>query len=107
MSDHSRRSLLSVENKTNRGEFDCSLMMFVHLRYNIIYDVCVCVVLSSKEKKKLKKKSKKVRKQQVPAEMADEPDLAKYWAQRYRLFSRFDDGIKLDRGQSVLCIHAL
>lgn len=25
------------------------------------------------------------------------PELVKYWAQRYRLFSRFDDGIKLDR----------
>lgn len=33
--------------------------------------------------------------------MMDEPDLAKYWAQRYRLFSRFDEGIKLDRGQSA------
>ena len=26
-----------------------------------------------------------------------DPDLAKYWAQRYRLFSRFDDGIKMDK----------
>ncbi|KAK1879371.1 Trimethylguanosine synthase [Dissostichus eleginoides] len=37
------------------------------------------------------------RKQPVPAEMAAEPQLAKYWAQRYRLFSRFDEGIRLDR----------
>ncbi|XP_062284611.1 trimethylguanosine synthase isoform X1 [Scomber scombrus] len=47
--------------------------------------------------KKPKKKGKRGRKQQVPAEMAAEPDLAKYWAQRYRLFSRFDEGIRLDR----------
>ncbi|XP_025936261.1 trimethylguanosine synthase isoform X1 [Apteryx rowi] len=33
----------------------------------------------------------------VPAEIAADPELAKYWAQRYRLFSRFDEGIKLDR----------
>lgn len=35
--------------------------------------------------------------------MAAEPQLAKYWAQRYRLFSRFDEGIRLDRGQSAHC----
>ncbi|XP_026231051.1 trimethylguanosine synthase [Anabas testudineus] len=48
-------------------------------------------------KKTGKKKRKQKRKQQLPAEMAAEPELAKYWAQRYRLFSRFDDGIRLDR----------
>ncbi|KAM9845030.1 trimethylguanosine synthase [Aulostomus maculatus] len=47
---------------------------------------------------KPKKKSKRARRrQQVPADMVAEPDLAKYWAQRYRLFSRFDEGIRLDR----------
>lgn len=50
------------------------------------------------ERKPKKKKNKHGRKQLVPAEMAAEPELAKYWAQRYRLFSRFDEGIKLDRG---------
>ncbi|KAM7401447.1 hypothetical protein PAMA_005584 [Pampus argenteus] len=49
------------------------------------------------DEKKPKKKGKRGRKQQIPAEMAAEPDLAKYWAQRYRLFSRFDEGIRLDR----------
>uniref|UniRef100_A0A4W6CBP3 Trimethylguanosine synthase n=1 Tax=Lates calcarifer TaxID=8187 RepID=A0A4W6CBP3_LATCA len=48
-------------------------------------------------KKQKKNKSKQGRKQQIPAEMAAEPELAKYWAQRYRLFSRFDEGIRLDR----------
>ncbi|XP_026168794.1 trimethylguanosine synthase [Mastacembelus armatus] len=43
------------------------------------------------------KKGKRGWKQQIPAEMAAEPKLAKYWAQRYRLFTRFDEGIKLDR----------
>ncbi|XP_035526403.1 trimethylguanosine synthase-like [Morone saxatilis] len=59
-----------------------------------------------KPKKKKKKKKKRGRKQQVPAEMAAKPELAKYWAQRYRLFSRFDEGIRLDRGQSALYMHA-
>ncbi len=67
----------------------------------------VCVELSVKDgMKSKKKKSKRGRKQQVPAEMAAEPELAKYWAQRYRLFSRFDEGIRLDRGQSALYMHA-
>ena len=26
-----------------------------------------------------------------------DPEITKYWAQRYRLFSRFDDGIKMDK----------
>ncbi|XP_076151014.1 trimethylguanosine synthase [Alosa pseudoharengus] len=47
-----------------------------------------------------KKKKRKVRKRRpdadMPPEIAAEPELAKYWAQRYRLFSRFDEGIKLD-----------
>ncbi|KAG7221009.1 hypothetical protein INR49_001727 [Caranx melampygus] len=50
-----------------------------------------------KSKKKKKKKKKQGRKQLIPEEMAAEPELAKYWAQRYRLFSRFDEGIRLDR----------
>ncbi|MFT7812329.1 trimethylguanosine synthase isoform X1 [Arapaima gigas] len=42
-------------------------------------------------------KRKKTRKKaQMPPEIAADPDLAKYWVQRYRLFSRFDEGIKLD-----------
>ncbi|GAB1288280.1 Trimethylguanosine synthase [Apodemus speciosus] len=51
---------------------------------------------SIKKKKKKKKKNKKIN--GLPPEIASVPELAKYWAQRYRLFSRFDDGIKLDKG---------
>ncbi|XP_003420052.2 trimethylguanosine synthase [Loxodonta africana] len=49
----------------------------------------------TKKKKKKKNKNRKVN--SLPPEIAAVPELAKYWAQRYRLFSRFDDGIKLDR----------
>ncbi|XP_035655888.2 uncharacterized protein LOC118402094 isoform X3 [Oncorhynchus keta] len=38
----------------------------------------------------------------MPAEIAVEPELAKYWAQRYRLFSWFDEGIKLEQVSQVL-----
>ncbi|KAI5616919.1 trimethylguanosine synthase, partial [Silurus asotus] len=59
---------------------------------------------NEKSLKKKKKKKKKVRRRtrrqdvgvDVPPEIAADPDLAKYWAQRYRLFSRFDEGVKLD-----------
>lgn len=61
-------------------------------------NVHACAELSVRYKKKPKKKKKQRKTQQVPAEMAADPELAKYWAQRYRLFSRFDEGIKLDRG---------
>ncbi|KAK5601599.1 hypothetical protein CRENBAI_023572 [Crenichthys baileyi] len=52
-----------------------------------------------KEKDVMKpnKNPKRRKKQQVPAELAGDTELAKYWAQRYRLFSLFDDGIRLDR----------
>ncbi|XP_033118702.1 trimethylguanosine synthase-like [Anneissia japonica] len=30
-------------------------------------------------------------------EVVDNPELLKYWAQRYRLFSRFDKGIRMDK----------
>ncbi|XP_068788794.1 trimethylguanosine synthase isoform X4 [Struthio camelus] len=55
------------------------------------------------ETKTAEKKQNKRRKRNrivpgnIPAEIAADPELAKYWAQRYRLFSRFDEGIKLDR----------
>ncbi|XP_066037297.1 trimethylguanosine synthase [Chamaea fasciata] len=55
------------------------------------------------EKITMKKKDTKRRRRNknalrtIPPEIAADPELIKYWAQRYRLFSRFDEGIKLDR----------
>eukprot|EP00062_Callorhinchus_milii_P006804 gi/632947716/ref/XP_007889188.1/ PREDICTED: trimethylguanosine synthase [Callorhinchus milii] len=46
-------------------------------------------------KKNKWRKKKKV--YQIPSDIAAVPELVKYWAQRYRLFSRFDEGIKLDQ----------
>ncbi|KAM6216122.1 trimethylguanosine synthase [Rhynchocyon petersi] len=50
-----------------------------------------------KKKKKKKKKNKNKKVNTLPPEISAVPELMKYWVQRYRLFSRFDDGIKLDR----------
>ncbi|CAI9600127.1 unnamed protein product, partial [Staurois parvus] len=53
------------------------------------------VTSTDKSNRKKKKKSKK-KMSLLPPEIAGDPHLAKYWAQRYRLFSRFDEGIQLD-----------
>lgn len=54
--------------------------------------------ITAKKKVKKRRKRNKIALGAIPAEIAADPELAKYWAQRYRLFSRFDEGIKLDRG---------
>lgn len=66
----------------------------------MLFFVYVGVINPPKKKKnkKMQRKKNKIR-QFMPAEIAADPDLTKYWAQRYRLFSRFDEGILLDRGK--------
>ncbi|XP_039284575.1 trimethylguanosine synthase isoform X2 [Nilaparvata lugens] len=52
-----------------------------------------------KKKRQLKKKgmtAMAIDKQMLPDEIVANPQLVKYWHQRYRLFSRFDEGIRLD-----------
>ncbi|NWI65945.1 TGS1 synthase, partial [Todus mexicanus] len=49
------------------------------------------------KKEKKRRRRNKIAFGSIPAEIAADPELVKYWAQRYRLFSRFDEGIKLDR----------
>ncbi|XP_027528405.1 trimethylguanosine synthase isoform X1 [Neopelma chrysocephalum] len=53
--------------------------------------------ITTKKKEKKRKRRNKIALRSIPAEIAADPELVKYWAQRYRLFSRFDEGIKLDR----------
>ncbi|KAI4499869.1 hypothetical protein M0802_005125 [Mischocyttarus mexicanus] len=50
-------------------------------------------------KKTLKKKRRKQSKSSIsfPAEINNDKTLMKYWVKRYQLFSKFDQGIKLDR----------
>lgn len=61
-------------------------------------------------KKKRNKKTKKWKNRNLkclPQEIADDPELSKYWAQRYRLFSRFDEGIQLDRGKLLMILRSV
>ena len=51
--------------------------------------------LTKKNKARKKNKNKHL---PMPEDIASDPEMRKYWAQRYRLFSRFDEGIKMDRG---------
>lgn len=53
-------------------------------------------------RKRNKKKSRKRPSVPIPEEIANDSVLRKYWYQRYRLFRKFDDGIKLDRGRYFL-----
>ncbi|NXQ34159.1 TGS1 synthase, partial [Alaudala cheleensis] len=53
------------------------------------------ITVKKKEMKRRRKNKNALR--TIPPEIAADPELVKYWAQRYRLFSRFDEGIKLDR----------
>nr|XP_009481598.1 PREDICTED: LOW QUALITY PROTEIN: trimethylguanosine synthase [Pelecanus crispus] len=53
--------------------------------------------ITAKKKEKKRRRRNKTALGAIPAEIAADPELAKYWAQRYRLFSRFDEGVKLDR----------
>lgn len=66
-----------------------------------------CVKSKVKNKKELKKKEWKDIKEKNTIEQMDrlgysylqnEPKLLKYWKKRYLLFSKFDEGIKLDEG---------
>nr|XP_018898909.1 PREDICTED: trimethylguanosine synthase isoform X1 [Bemisia tabaci] len=49
-----------------------------------------------KKAKSSRKKSKAQKTQNLPPEIAKNPKLRKYWMRRYRLFSKFDEGIQLD-----------
>ncbi|POI29484.1 hypothetical protein CIB84_006766 [Bambusicola thoracicus] len=52
---------------------------------------------TAKKKERKRRRKHKMALGEIPPEIAADPELIKYWAQRYRLFSRFDEGIKLDR----------
>lgn len=53
-------------------------------------------------KKKKKSKQLILEKKNIPEEFQNDPELLKYWLQRYRLFSKYDEGIVLDRGETSL-----
>lgn len=50
----------------------------------------------TKTKKKWNSSRSKTKVAELPAEILKDRTLTKYWAQRFRLFSKFDEGIKID-----------
>lgn len=54
------------------------------------------VVKKSQQKKKKKKQNKRTSLTSLPEEIVSNKVLRKYWIRRYQLFSKFDEGIKLD-----------
>ena len=57
----------------------------------------------SNRQKKKKKAGKQLilDKKNIPEEFHNDSELLKYWLQRYRLFSKFDEGVVLDRGKCI------
>ena len=55
----------------------------------------------NRQGKKKKGKQLILDKKNIPEEFHNDPELLKYWLQRYRLFSKFDEGIVLDRGKTI------
>ena len=57
--------------------------------------------IQNSPQKKRKTKAKLAKREReppapVPDDLASLPHISKYWAQRYRLFSKYDEGVKLD-----------
>lgn len=48
------------------------------------------------------KKRKRRKKTAMSQEIKEKPKLIKFWNRRYNLFSKFDEGIKLDEGIYLL-----
>lgn len=61
------------------------------IEYDTVKDI------NSKRKERKRKKNSKM--YNVPNEIKDNRNLRKYFYKRYSLFSRFDEGIKLDEGE--------
>jgi len=62
------------------------------------------VIAETEPETRSQKRNKRRRKQKLmrmPSYMKDDNVLKKYWAQRYRIFSKFDEGIMLDRGKCI------
>lgn len=93
-------------NTRENGDEDENNKMIVELDNGIVNNQeaeqnCTKVIEDDSAKRTQKKKRRKQNKKNVnlPSEFGNDKTLTKYWYNRYRLFSRFDEGIKLDRGE--------
>lgn len=108
-SDRHNSALEMTDNETTRPANESEVVYEdVETREPVIYDLDIWaetgendnITETKGESKNKRKKKGKKRKGAVamPPEIAKDLELRKYWGQRYRLFSRFDEGVKLDRG---------
>ncbi|XP_023573502.1 trimethylguanosine synthase isoform X2 [Octodon degus] len=93
-----RASSSASEPETEKKEQDNPVAAVPETQDSVGQETPGFAQVDTKAEIKKKKKKKMNRKTSgIPPEIAAVPELIKYWAQRYRLFSRFDDGIKLDQ----------
>jgi hypothetical protein len=106
-SDASKINSSSVEYTKNWKQLSFGLILKQTIRLHTQWIDDDKMVTDGEEKKhngkKNKKKSKQVflDKKNIPEEFHNDSELLKYWLQRYRLFSKFDEGIVLDRGMKI------
>lgn len=63
------------------------------------------VTVKRKRNKKKANYGKMLERLDLPDWVRNDHAMLKYWLQRYRLFSRWDEGIQLDRGELSQCLH--
>ncbi len=99
----------SVEYTKNWNHLSYGLVLKQTIRLHTQWMEDDKMVVDDEEKTKEKKRNGKKKKsnqivldkKNVPEEFHNDSELLKYWLQRYRLFSKFDEGIVLDRGRRI------
>ncbi|CAF0834275.1 unnamed protein product [Adineta steineri] len=97
-----KSSLIEYTKNWNHLSYGLVLKQAIHLHTQWTEDDKMAVddaVTKENKPKDKKKKSKQLilDKKNIPEEFHNDSELLKYWLQRYRLFSKFDEGIVLDR----------
>jgi len=88
----SKQTILAKKvHKSNHIKFD----EYEYKVKSVIKNVDFNTKMSIDNSKLVKKKTDQI-KIHLPPEVASLPQISKYWAQRYRLFSKYDRGIQLD-----------
>jgi trimethylguanosine synthase len=99
-----KSSLVEYTKNWNHLSFGLILKQVISLHTKWTEDDKMIVDDEDNKEKKKKKKSKQqiiLDKKNIPEEFHNDSELLKYWLQRYRLFSKFDEGIVLDRGNRI------
>ena len=99
-------SLVEYTKNWKHLSFGLVLKQVIRLHTQWIEDEKMMVDDDHEEQKRNGKKKKTPKtmvldKKNIPEEFHNDSELLKYWLQRYRLFSKFDEGIVLDRGAYI------